>query len=137
MISYPGVKIDKVMDAMKKKGKEIDGIHRFKTLFCLELSPITKQTISIEYKYEPYIEKELSDIEVYKRNHELEIPESIDYMKLPISQEERDKLSTVFLLNVISFVVQASHDRRRHEYHGCEAFYSDRPHSTHSKEGIL
>ena len=47
----------------------------------------------------------MSDIEVYKRNHELEIPESIDYMKLPISQEERDKLSTVFLLNVISFVV--------------------------------
>ena len=39
MISYPGVKIDKVINAMKKKGKEIDGIQRLKALFsCRTLS---------------------------------------------------------------------------------------------------
>ncbi|KAK8805533.1 hypothetical protein WA158_002189 [Blastocystis sp. Blastoise] len=83
ILSNNNVDINKVIDLVKESNPKIES-----------LSSINKQTLSIEYRYEPYIEKEMKDIEVYKKNKSWVIPETIDYQHMAISQEERDKLST-------------------------------------------
>lgn len=51
-----------------------------------------KNTINIESKYGVYLEKQKKDIQLFQKSNALKIPADFDFMSLPISQEEKDKL---------------------------------------------
>ena len=56
--------------------------------------PSVKRTVEIEAKYKVYLERQEKDIALFKKSDAMRIPEGYGYEKLPISQEEKDKLET-------------------------------------------
>ena len=60
----------------------------------VDVTPSVKRTVEIEAKYKVYLERQEKDIALFKKSDAMRIPEGYDYEKLPISQEEKDKLET-------------------------------------------
>ncbi len=52
-----------------------------------------KNTINIESKYGVYLDKQRKDIQLFQKSNALKIPADFDFGSLPISQEEKDKLT--------------------------------------------
>ena len=62
-------------------------------LYIVDTTLGVKQTLYIMAKYGAYLEKQSKDIELFQKSNTLKIPEDFDFSALPISQEEKDKLS--------------------------------------------
>ena len=62
-------------------------------LYIVDTTLGVKQTLYIMAKYGAYLEKQKKDIELFQKSNALKIPEDFDFSALPISQEEKDKLS--------------------------------------------
>ncbi len=50
------------------------------------------EEVEIEVKYEGYIERQKEDVKKFEKLEKIKIPEDFDYDKVPISNEERQKL---------------------------------------------
>ncbi len=60
-----------------------------------ELSPKIAEQLEIEAKYDVYLDRQLADVESYRRDESLALPDDLDYAALPgLSNEVRNKLQT-------------------------------------------
>lgn len=90
LLAFPDINIDKLIEIWN----EIKNIN----------SEIRKQ-VSIEALYEPYIERELRDIEIFKKEENLRIPKDFDYDSVgSFSREvkEKFKANKPFTINAAS-----------------------------------
>ena len=62
--------------------KEINYDNLFEFIETKEFSPIVKEQIEINAKYNVFIEREKTQIEKFKKLEEMKIPENIDYEKI-------------------------------------------------------
>lgn len=62
----------------------------------LDLSPKVKDQVEIQIKYEGYIDRQLKEIERFKRLEEKRLPPNLDYdLVVGLSQEVREKLKAI------------------------------------------
>ncbi|HSQ97606.1 MAG TPA: tRNA uridine-5-carboxymethylaminomethyl(34) synthesis enzyme MnmG [Rickettsiales bacterium] len=90
LLAFPDIDIEKVMQVWK----EIENIN-----------PKIREQISIEALYEPYIARQLKDIEIYKKEENLRIPQDFDYDSVgSFSREvkEKFKANKPFTINAAS-----------------------------------
>jgi tRNA uridine 5-carboxymethylaminomethyl modification enzyme len=60
-----------------------------------ELSPKVAEQLEIDAKYDVYLDRQAADVESYRRDESLILPEGLDYTTLPgLSNEVRNKLQT-------------------------------------------
>jgi tRNA uridine 5-carboxymethylaminomethyl modification enzyme len=59
------------------------------------LAPKIAEQLEIDAKYEVYLSRQAADVESYRRDESLALPEDLDYAALPgLSNEVRHKLQT-------------------------------------------
>ncbi|MDD2839508.1 MAG: tRNA uridine-5-carboxymethylaminomethyl(34) synthesis enzyme MnmG [Rickettsiales bacterium] len=99
LLAFPNINIEKLTEIWS----EVNNIN-----------PKIKEQISIEALYEPYIERELRDIEIFKREEDLRIPKDFDYDSVgSFSREVKEKFKankpfTISAANKIPGITQAS-----------------------------
>jgi tRNA uridine 5-carboxymethylaminomethyl modification enzyme len=60
-----------------------------------ELSPKVAEQLEIDAKYDVYLDRQAADVESYRRDESLILPDDLDYEALPgLSNEVRNKLQT-------------------------------------------
>ena len=60
-----------------------------------ELSPKVAEQLEIDAKYDVYLDRQAADVESYRRDESLILPDDLDYTTLPgLSNEVRNKLQT-------------------------------------------
>ena len=60
-----------------------------------ELRPMVAEQLEIDAKYDVYLSRQAADVESYRRDESLTLPEGLDYAELPgLSNEVRHKLQT-------------------------------------------
>jgi tRNA uridine 5-carboxymethylaminomethyl modification enzyme len=80
-------------DLLKRKEYDINDV---KKILKLELEPEIEKAISIDARYEGYIQRAIHKIEELKKMEDKRIPDNIDYYELPsISTEAREKLDKI------------------------------------------
>jgi len=90
LLAFPDINIDKLIEIWS----EIKNIN-----------PEIREQVSIEALYEPYIERELRDIEIFKKEENLRIPKDFDYDSVgSFSREvkEKFKANKPFTINAAS-----------------------------------
>lgn len=99
LLAFPDINIDKLIEIWS----EINNIN-----------PNIREQIGIEALYEPYIERELKDIETFKKEENLRIPKDFDYDSVgSFSKEVREKFKanqpfTINAASKIPGITQAS-----------------------------
>ena len=94
-IAYPQMSIEKVEEIVtNKEGNTVLSGGSGFGLWFVETSKGVKKTVGIESKYAAYLDRQQKDIALYQKSNALKIPADFDFESLPISQEEKDKLST-------------------------------------------
>ena len=90
------------------------------------LRPKVAEQLEIDAKYDVYLSRQAADVESYRRDESLTLPEDLDYAELPgLSNEVRDKLQTYRPRTVghagridgvtpAALTLLAAHLRRRH-----------------------
>jgi tRNA uridine 5-carboxymethylaminomethyl modification enzyme len=99
LLTFPNITIDKLIEIWNK---------------ISNINPKIREQICIEALYEPYIARELKDIEIFKKEENLRIPESFDYDSVgSFSREVREKFKanrpfTINAASKIPGITQAS-----------------------------
>lgn len=79
----------------QRQNTDIRDLLRFAD-FDIVLSDNEMEQVEIELKYSGYIQRQFKEIEIFRQNEELRIPESIDYRRIhSISREAQEKLSKI------------------------------------------
>jgi tRNA uridine 5-carboxymethylaminomethyl modification enzyme len=80
LLSYPGIGIGDVAKIWPR---------------FAELSPKVAEQLEIDAKYDVYLDRQAADVESYRRDDGLILPDNLDYAALPgLSNEVRNKLQT-------------------------------------------
>ena len=80
LLSYPGIGIGEVAKIWPR---------------FAELSPKIAEQLEIDAKYDVYLDRQAADVESYRRDDGLTLPDDLDYAALPgLSNEVRNKLQT-------------------------------------------
>jgi tRNA uridine 5-carboxymethylaminomethyl modification enzyme len=80
LLSYPDIGIGEIARIWPQLG---------------DLPPKIAEQVEIDAKYEVYLSRQLADVEAYRRDESLALPEDLDYAALPgLSNEVRHKLQT-------------------------------------------
>ena len=61
-----------------------------------DISPVAQATLEVEAKYAHYLARQSADVEAYRRDENLELPQDLDYRGIPgLSNEACQKLETL------------------------------------------
>ena len=81
---------------LKRPDFQFSDLKRFGYKEPKDLTDDLKERISLEIKYEGYLQRQLADIEKFERMEHSTIPENIDFMKIEsIAWEAREKLQKI------------------------------------------
>ena len=86
----------KLANILKRPKIHFDDLQRFGYQIPSDITENIKNKISLEIKYEGYLNRQLAEIDKFKKMEHSEIPAAIDYMKIEsIAYEARERLNKI------------------------------------------